>query len=73
MAYLFGFITQTTPTAYIHLVGVHKDYQHTGIGTKIYNHFIHYAKEKGCITLKAITSPTNFLSIAFHKKMACVF
>lgn len=69
IAYLFGFIAQTSPTAYVHLVGVHKDFQNKGIGSTLYNHFISYAKEKGCNKLKAITSPTNLLSIAFHKKM----
>ena len=69
IAYLFGFIAQTSPTAYVHLVGVHKDFQKKGIGTRLYNHFIAYAKEKGCSKLKAITSPANALSIAFHKKI----
>lgn len=69
MAYLFGFIAQTSPTAYVHLVGVHQDFQHKGLGSTLYHHFIHYAKEKGCTRLKAITSPSNSLSIRFHKKM----
>jgi len=68
IAYLFGFIAQTSPTAYVHLVGVHKDYQNKGIGSRLYNHFIDYAKDKGCNKLKAITPPINLVSIAFHKK-----
>lgn len=68
IAYLFGFIAQTSPTAYVHLVGVHKDFQNKGIGSGLYNHFVSYAKEKGCTKLKATTSPTNSLSVAFHKK-----
>jgi GNAT superfamily N-acetyltransferase len=69
IAYLFGFIAQTSPTAYVHLLGVHKDFRNKGIGTKLYNHFISYAKEKGCNKLKALTGPSNSLSIAFHKKI----
>lgn len=69
IAYLFGFISQVTPTAYVHLIGIHKDYQHKGLGTDLYNHFIAYAREKGCIKLKAITTPANNSSIAFHKKI----
>lgn len=69
IAYLFGFIAPTSPTAYVHLVGVHKNYQNKGIGSSLYNHFIGYAKEQGCNKLKAMTTPANSLSIAFHKKI----
>ncbi|MCB0463905.1 MAG: GNAT family N-acetyltransferase [Flavobacteriaceae bacterium] len=69
IAYLFGFLSQTSSTAYVHLIGVHKSKQNMGIGTKLYNNFISYAKLNDCNKLKAITSPTNILSINFHKKM----
>lgn len=68
IAYLFGFLSQTSPTAYVHLVGVHKEHRNKGLGSKMYNHFIQYAKQNGCTMLKAITTPTNQLSIHFHKK-----
>lgn len=69
IAYLFGFLSQTSPTAYVHLVGVHKEHQNKGLGSKLYKHFINYAKQNGCNMLKAITTPTNQLSINFHKKI----
>lgn len=69
IAYLFGFLSQTSPTAYVHLVGVHKEQQNKGLGSKLYNHFINHAKQNGCNMLKAITTPTNQLSIYFHKKI----
>jgi L-amino acid N-acyltransferase YncA len=34
----------------------------------MYEHFINHAKQNGCNMLKAITTPTNQLSINFHKK-----
>ncbi|MBI3133704.1 MAG: GNAT family N-acetyltransferase [Bacteroidetes bacterium] len=69
IAYLFGFLSQTSSTAYVHLVGVHKEHQNSGLGTILYNHFINYAKQNGRNKLKAITTPTNLLSINFHKKI----
>lgn len=69
IAYLFGFISQTSPTGYVHLIGVRNDYQNKGLGSALYKHFISYAKEKGCNKVKAMTTPTNSLSIAFHKKI----
>ncbi|HEY5745675.1 MAG TPA: GNAT family N-acetyltransferase [Chryseolinea sp.] len=69
VAYLFGFISQTSPTGYVHLIGVRNDYQNKGLGSALYNHFIIYAKEKGCTKVKAMTIPANSLSIAFHKKI----
>lgn len=68
IAYLFGFISQTAPVAYIHLSAVRQLHQRKGLGHKLYNHFIEFAKSKGCKTLKAVTSPNNKQSIAFHEK-----
>lgn len=69
IAYLFGFISQTSPTGYVHLIGVRNNYQNRGLGSALYEHFIGYAKEKGCNKVKAMTIPANSLSIAFHKKI----
>jgi GNAT superfamily N-acetyltransferase len=69
IAYLFGFLSQTTPTAYVHLIAVHKDYQNKGFGTKLYEHFIQFAISNGCEKIKAITSPGNTQSLNFHKKL----
>jgi L-amino acid N-acyltransferase YncA len=35
----------------------------------LYEHFIEFAKQKGCTELKAITTPTNKVSIAFHRSI----
>jgi len=69
IAYLFGFITETGLTGYVHLIGVRESHQKTGLGKLLYDHFTSYAKARGCKNLKAITSPSNTASIAFHEKM----
>jgi len=69
IAYLFGFIAQTSPTAYVHLLGVRNDYQSQGLGSALYGYFITYAKGKGCTKIKAMTIPANASSIGFHKKI----
>jgi ribosomal protein S18 acetylase RimI-like enzyme len=66
-AYLFGFISQTEPTAYIHLVAVRAYYRRQKLANWLYDHFADYAREAGCTQLKAITTPTNATSIAFHQ------
>jgi hypothetical protein len=37
IAYLFGFLSQTSPTAYVHLVGVHKEKQKKALVRKCMN------------------------------------
>ena len=69
IAYLFGFLSQTSKTGYIHLIGVRQNSQNKGLGTLLYDHFTTYAKRQGCDKLKAMTTPTNNLSISFHKKI----
>ncbi|XZF14924.1 N-acetyltransferase family protein [Chitinophagaceae bacterium MMS25-I14] len=68
IAYLFGFISQTGKTGYIHLAAVHHNYKKKGLGIAMYDHFETYARNSGCAKLKAITTPVNTASIAFHKK-----
>jgi GNAT superfamily N-acetyltransferase len=69
VGYLFGFISQTAPVAYVHLIGVRRAYQRKGLGRRLYEHFIEFARWRGCTELKAITTPTNSASIAFHKSL----
>jgi GNAT superfamily N-acetyltransferase len=66
IAYLFGFISQTEKTGYVHLIGVRQNHQNKGLGKKLYGHFIEYLRNKGIQNLKAITTPTNEKSINFH-------
>ncbi|WP_205514518.1 GNAT family N-acetyltransferase [Longitalea arenae] len=69
IAYLFGFLSQTEHTGYVHLVGVRQTHQNKGLGKTLYNHFIAYLKSIGIYNLKAITTPTNEKSIHFHLAM----
>ena len=66
IAYLFGFLSQTEQTGYVHLIGVRQSHQNKGLGKKLYGHFIEYLKKNGIKNLKAITTPTNEKSIQFH-------
>ncbi len=69
VGYLFGLLSQTAPVAYVKFVGVRQSYRKKGIGRRLYEHFIEFAKKKGCTELKAITTPTNKVSIAFHRSI----
>ncbi len=67
IAYLFGFLSQTGPTGYIHLVGVRRSYRRKGWASRLYDHFTVFARRNGCSEIKAITSLANVQSISFHK------
>jgi GNAT superfamily N-acetyltransferase len=69
IGYLFGFISQTAPVGYVQFIGVRRSYQKRGIGRRLYEHFSDFARTKGCNSLKAITSPPNKVSIAFHQRI----
>ena len=66
VAYLFGFLSQTGPVGYVHLIGVRQTYRRRGLGKQLYSHFVKFARKNGC---KTITTPTNITSIAFHKSL----
>jgi len=73
IAYLFGFIDDKREMGWIHLIGVRISHQKRGIGRYLYNHFIGYAKQKGCKKIRALTIPENKESIAFHRKIGMKF
>jgi len=67
IAYLFGFLSQTGPVGYVHLVGVRRSHRRKGWAYRLYEHFIAFARRHGCTEIKAITSPANVQSVLFHK------
>lgn len=66
IAYLFGFVSQTSATGYIHLVGVRSSSQGKGHGRDLYEKFASDAQDRGATELKAVTAPWNLQSIGFH-------
>jgi ribosomal protein S18 acetylase RimI-like enzyme len=66
--YLVGF---TTPrqVAYIHLVAVRATYRGEGLARALYQAFTGLAQAQGATSAKAITSPANTGSVAFHQRL----
>lgn len=70
VAFLIGFQSQThVNEAYIHFIGVHPDYRKHGFARELYNRFFQNVREKGCDTVRCITSPVNEGSVRFHTHM----
>src|SRR5712692_9885672 len=69
IAYLLGFLSQTEPVGYVHLVGVRASHRRKGLAGRLYAHFADVASGRGCTELKAITTPDNVGSIAFHESI----
>ncbi len=68
-AYLLGLFSKTEPVAYVHFIATHKHHKRRGLARALYHHFMEKAGKNGCTHLKAITTPTNEASIAFHTKI----
>jgi GNAT superfamily N-acetyltransferase len=60
-AYLFGFVAPSR-VGYVHVVGVRSSRRRQGLARQLYYAFTRLALERGAVTLKAITTPTNTLS-----------
>jgi predicted GNAT superfamily acetyltransferase len=68
-AYLFGFVSQTEPVAYVHAVAVRASARRQHLAHHLFDHFVQFARRHGCRHVKAITTPSNSGSIAFHKSL----
>jgi ribosomal protein S18 acetylase RimI-like enzyme len=68
-AYLFGFVSQTEPVAYVHAVAVRASARRQHLAHHLFDHFVEFARRRGCRHVKAITTPSNSGSIAFHKSL----
>ena len=66
--YLLGFVTPAGD-GYIHFVAVRDDARGRGLARQLYQVFAVAAAERGATALKAITSPANEGSLAFHRKL----
>lgn len=66
-AFLIGFQSADRPErAYIHFVGVDPELRLAGIASMLYERFFAEMKDRGCTEVRAITSPKNKQSQAFH-------
>jgi predicted GNAT superfamily acetyltransferase len=68
--FLAGFISQSRPDeAYIHFVGVDPAERGSGLGRLLYEAFFQAAETRGCVLVRAVTSPVNRGSVSFHRRM----
>ncbi|WP_019200526.1 GNAT family N-acetyltransferase [Tsukamurella sp. 1534] len=69
-AFLVGFDSADRPDeAYIHFVGVDPALRGRGAARRLYTAFFERAAAAGRTTVRAVTSPQNRGSIAFHRAM----
>lgn len=66
--YVIGFVTPVG-TGYVHLIATRDDARGTGLGRRLYAACAEAALRHGARHLKAITSPGNTGSIAFHRRL----
>ncbi|MGW8380380.1 GNAT family N-acetyltransferase [Streptomyces sp. ODS28] len=65
--FVIGFLSPARPElAYIHFTGVAPARRRDGLARELYERFFALAREAGRTEVKAITSPSNTGSIAFH-------
>ena len=70
VGFLVGFLSQSRPAeAYIHFVGVHPEHRGQRLGQRMYECFFQVARIHGRTIVRAVTSPVNTGSIAFHARM----
>lgn len=70
VGFLIGFHSPDRPEeAYIHFVGVREDARTGGLGRALYERFFAQARAAGRVRVRCITSPTNTVSIGFHRAM----
>lgn len=68
VGYVLGFVA-SQGNGYVHLVAVRDDARGADIGRELYETFFRAVRERGATAVKAITSPENDISIAFHRRM----
>lgn len=68
--FLCGFVSQTDPDiAYVHFVGVDPARRGENIGRRLYERHVAAARAAGCRQVRAVTSPQNAASVAFHQRI----
>jgi len=73
VAFLVGFLSQARPDeAYIQAVAVAPGWRGRGLARLLYQRFIEIASGYGRCRVRAITSPRNTASLAFHERLGFV-
>ena len=68
-AYLFGFIAETAALGYVHIAAVRDTQRRRGVGRLMYERFAELARSRGCTGLKAVVTPADEESLAFHRSL----
>ena len=67
VGFLVGFLSPADPdAAYVHFIGVDPRLRGQGVGRRLHHEFAELAVTDGRTRIKAVTSPENLESIAFH-------
>lgn len=70
VGFVCGFASQTDPeVAYVHFIGVDPTRRGERIGGLLYERLFEAARAAGCRRVRAVTSPRNEASIAFHRRI----
>ena len=70
VGFLIGFHSPSARhQAYVHFVGVAPAVRGAGLARRLYEAFFAAAVRDGCTQVRAITSPVNTGSVAFHRAM----
>lgn len=65
--FLVGVLSPSDPAeAYVHFVGVAPAARRSGLAERLYSTFFRLARDDGRRVVRAVTSPSNEQSIAFH-------
>jgi ribosomal protein S18 acetylase RimI-like enzyme len=68
LAYLLGFLTPAR-VGYVHLVAVREGHRGRGLARVLYEEFESLARARRATAMRAITSPGNQSSSAFHRAL----
>jgi ribosomal protein S18 acetylase RimI-like enzyme len=68
--FLIGLLSPSeADTAYVHFAAVAPEERRAGLATVLYDRFFELARVSGRMSVRAITSPQNVQSIAFHRRL----
>lgn len=68
--FVIGFLSPAQAgCAYIHFTGVHPEMRRSGLARDLYGRFFDLARAAGRTEARAVTSPVNERSIAFHRAL----